>query len=107
MQAEFKGEVLLSRKSGDLRLLGSMETIRGKDFIYGTTFNIEKGNFVFDNIEKIDPKLDFLVSTPLTGSALVTTDSVTKAEPVRGVETRKSNLGSIFSILSKTKLPFS
>ena len=78
MQAEFRGEVLLSRKSGDLRLLGSMETIRGKDFIYGTTFNIEKGNFVFDNIEKIDPKLDFLVSTPLIGSALVTTDTVTK-----------------------------
>jgi autotransporter translocation and assembly factor TamB len=78
MQAEFKGEVLLSRKNGDLRLLGSMETIRGKDFIYGTTFDIEKGNFAFDNIEKIDPKLDFLVSTPLTGSALVTTDSVTK-----------------------------
>ena len=79
MQAEFKGEVLLSRKSGDLRLLGTMETIRGKDFIYGTTFDIEKGNFAFDNIEKIDPKLDFLVSSPLTGSALVTTDSVTKA----------------------------
>ncbi|MDP2960543.1 MAG: hypothetical protein Q8N71_03875, partial [candidate division Zixibacteria bacterium] len=38
MQAEFKGEVLLSRKSGDLKLLGDLETIRGKYFIYGTTF---------------------------------------------------------------------
>ncbi|HVP36566.1 MAG TPA: translocation/assembly module TamB domain-containing protein, partial [Terriglobales bacterium] len=78
MQAEFKGDVLLSRKEGDLKLLGTMETIRGKDFIYGTTFDIEKGNFVFDNIEKIDPKLDFLVSTPLTGPSLATQDSTVK-----------------------------
>jgi autotransporter translocation and assembly factor TamB len=80
MQAEFKGEVILSQKSGELRLLGSMETIRGKDFIFGTTFNIEKGNFAFDNIEKIDPKLDFLVTTSLTGSVLTATDSITRAE---------------------------
>jgi autotransporter translocation and assembly factor TamB len=76
MQAEFKGEILLSRKSGDLKLLGNLETIRGKYFIYGTTFNIEKGSFVFDNIQKIDPKLDFLVSASLNGSAPPAKDSV-------------------------------
>jgi autotransporter translocation and assembly factor TamB len=76
MQAEFKGEVLLSRKSGDLKLLGDLETIRGKYFIYGTTFKIEKGSFVFDNIQKIDPKLDFLVSSSLNGSTYSVKDSM-------------------------------
>ena len=64
---EFKGDVLVLRENGELRILGNLETIRGKYFLYGTKFNIDKGNFVFDNIEKIDPKLDFLVSTDLWG----------------------------------------
>lgn len=64
---EFKGDVSVLREKGELRILGNLETIRGKYFLYGTKFNIDKGNFVFDNIEKIDPKLDFLVSTDLWG----------------------------------------
>jgi len=80
MQAEFKGGILLSRKKGDLRLLGNLETLRGKDFIYGTTFKIENGNFLFDNIQKVDPKLDFLVSTSLNGSTYSTKDSVIQKE---------------------------
>jgi len=80
IQTEFKGEILLSRKSGDLKLLGNLETLRGKYFIYGTTFKIEKGNFIFDDIQKIDPKLDFLVSTSLNGSAYSSKDSVKQEE---------------------------
>lgn len=64
---EFKGDVLVLRENGELRILGNLETIRGKYFLYGTNFKIDKGNFVFDNIEKIDPKIDFLVSTDLRG----------------------------------------
>jgi translocation and assembly module TamB len=64
---EFKGDVLVVRESGELRILGNLETIRGKYFLYGTKFKIEKGEFVFDNIEEIDPKIDFLVSTNLKG----------------------------------------
>jgi len=64
---EFKGDVLVVRENGELRILGNLETIRGKYFLYGTRFKIEKGEFVFDNIEKIDPKIDFLVSTNLRG----------------------------------------
>ncbi|MFQ6002615.1 MAG: translocation/assembly module TamB domain-containing protein, partial [Candidatus Zixiibacteriota bacterium] len=64
---EFKGDVLVLREDGKLRLLGDLETIRGKYFLYGTKFRIEKGSFVFDNIQKIDPKIDFLVSTNLWG----------------------------------------
>jgi len=56
--------------------LGDLETIRGKYFIYGTTFKIEKGSFVFDNIQKIDPKLDFLVSSSLNGSTYSVKDSM-------------------------------
>ncbi len=75
MQAEFKGDIQLSRKEGDLKLLGNLETIRGKDFLYGITFDIEKGEFIFDDIQKVDPKLDFLVSTSLKGTAYSSKDS--------------------------------
>jgi autotransporter translocation and assembly factor TamB len=64
---EFSGDVRVLRESGELRVLGDMETIRGKYFLYGTKFKIEKGSFFFDNIERIDPKIDFLVSTRLWG----------------------------------------
>jgi hypothetical protein len=64
---EFKGDVVVLREGGELRILGNLETIRGKYFLYGTKFKIEKGTFTFDDIEKIDPKIDFSVSTNLRG----------------------------------------
>ncbi len=65
MRAEFGGEVLVTRQEGELRLLGSLQVLRGKYFLPGTTFDIEEGELIFDNIEKIDPKLHFLVSTDI------------------------------------------
>lgn len=73
---EFKGNVLVLRENGELRILGNLETIRGKYFLYGTKFEIEKGNFVFDNIEKIDPKIDFLVSTNLGGGTSTSSEGL-------------------------------
>jgi len=69
MQAEFGGEVLVTRQEGELRLLGSLQVMpgRGKYFLPGTTFDIEEGELIFDNIEKIDPKLHFLVTTDIYG----------------------------------------
>lgn len=66
---ELSGEVRVLREKGVLNILGDLETIRGKYFLYGTKFDIEKGSFVFDNIQKIDPKIDFLVSTTMRGGA--------------------------------------
>jgi hypothetical protein len=62
MNVEFKGEVAVEKKEGNLGLLGELETIRGKYFLLGTTFKIDTGTFLFDNVEKIDPKLDLSVS---------------------------------------------
>jgi len=62
MNLEFKGDLLVEEEKGDLKLLGELETIRGKYFLFGTSFKINEGKFIFDNLEKIDPKLDFLVS---------------------------------------------
>lgn len=73
---EFKGDVLVLRENGELRILGNLETIRGKYFLYGTKFKIDKGNFVFDNIEKIDPKIDFLVSTNLGGGTSTSSEGL-------------------------------
>ena len=66
---ELKGDLKVLRENGDLRILGSMETIRGKYFLYGTTFNIESGTFTFDNIKEINPKIDLLVSSRVGGGA--------------------------------------
>ncbi len=66
---EFKGDVLVLRDAGQLMILGNMETIRGSYFLYGTKFTIEKGSFYFDNLHKIDPSIDFLVSTRLWGGS--------------------------------------
>ncbi len=69
VKLEFQGDVMVLREGGELRILGDLKTIRGKYFLYGTKFTIEKGSFFFDNIEKIDPKIDFLVSTRLMGGS--------------------------------------
>jgi autotransporter translocation and assembly factor TamB len=66
---ELKGDLKVLRENGELSILGSMETIRGKYFLYGTTFNIESGTFTFDNIKEINPKIDLLVSSRLGGGA--------------------------------------
>jgi hypothetical protein len=66
---EFKGDVLVVRDAGELTILGNMETIRGTYFLYGTKFKIDKGSFFFDNLERIDPSIDFLVSTRLWGAS--------------------------------------
>lgn len=68
---EFGGDVLVLRDAGELMILGSLETIRGRYFLYGTKFKIERGSFFFDNLEKIDPAIDFLVSTRLWGGSSV------------------------------------
>lgn len=74
---EFGGDVRVLREAGELRILGEMETIRGKYFLYGTKFKIEEGSFFFDNVERIDPTIDFLVSTRLWGATPGTSEGVT------------------------------
>jgi hypothetical protein len=66
---EFRGDVRVLREKGQLNILGNLETIRGKYFLYGTKFNIEQGTFFFDRIDQIDPKIDFLVSSRLWGGS--------------------------------------
>jgi len=65
MNVEFKGEVRATRSGNALSLLGNLETIRGKYFLFGNTFKIESGSFVFNNVEKIDPEMDLLVSADI------------------------------------------
>jgi hypothetical protein len=66
---EFQGDVLVLRDGGELGILGDLDIIRGKYFLYGTTFKIEKGSFFFENVERIDPTVDFLVSSRLWGGS--------------------------------------
>lgn len=82
MNAEWKGNVVISREKGNYTLLGEMEAVRGK-YSLAKSFNIEEGKMTFDNIEKIDPKLDFLISTTVYGGprySYGTTDTVSLSE---------------------------
>ena len=65
MNVEFKGELNVSSSENALSLLGNLETIRGKYFLFGNTFKIESGSFVFNDVEKIDPEMDLLVSADI------------------------------------------
>jgi autotransporter translocation and assembly factor TamB len=81
MNAELKGEVRVLRNDGTYNLLGQADVIRGKYFLYGNSFQIDKGIFTFDNVAEINPKLDILVSTtlfansPSSGTQIKTSES--------------------------------
>lgn len=83
LRAEFGGEVLVTRQEGELRLLGSLQVLRGKYFLPGTTFDIEEGELIFDNIEKIDPKLHLLVSTDIYGKGQNPTSALAKGDDAK------------------------
>ncbi|EQB63945.1 MAG: Protein of hypothetical function DUF490 [candidate division Zixibacteria bacterium RBG-1] len=83
LRAEFGGEVLVTRQEGELRFLGSLQVLRGKYFLPGTTFDIEEGELIFDNIEKIDPKLHFLVTTDIYGKGQNASSVLAKADDTK------------------------
>lgn len=92
---EFKGDVLVLREAGELKILGDMETIRGKYFLYGTKFRIEKGSFSFDKVDRIDPRIDFVVSTRLWGGSSSSSGSSSLLSTGSGDELRLAIKGTL------------
>jgi autotransporter translocation and assembly factor TamB len=64
MNAEFSGTVDLYRIEGQMIPLGILESFPGgKFYVAGKSFDIEQGRIIFENVEGIDPTLDFVISS--------------------------------------------
>jgi autotransporter translocation and assembly factor TamB len=67
MNAEFEAEVELFKIDGQLIAYGIATALPGKGgfSLAGKDFRIESGQILFENPEKIDPTLDFLITAPI------------------------------------------
>jgi autotransporter translocation and assembly factor TamB len=69
LNAELEGELEIYRLDGETIVLGILTAVpeKGRFFVAGRPFEIESGQIIFENLEKLDPTLDFLVSTRIYG----------------------------------------
>ncbi len=64
MNAEFSGTVDLYRIDGQIIPLGILEAFPGgKFYVASKSFDIERGRIIFENVEGLDPTLDFVISS--------------------------------------------
>lgn len=63
-EIELRGNVLVLRQAGIIHLLGDLDVIRGNFYLFGyKKFKIKAGEMIFNNISKIDPEINFEVTT--------------------------------------------
>lgn len=65
VDAELKGDLYVLRREGIYNFLGNLETIRGKYYLLGNPFQIERGAITYDDIAEANPKLDIAAVTKL------------------------------------------
>ncbi|MFH1700620.1 MAG: translocation/assembly module TamB domain-containing protein [Candidatus Zixiibacteriota bacterium] len=64
INAEFGGNLNIVRESGRYNFLGNLEVIRGKIYLYDKTYRMTPGgSIIYENIEELNPKLNFEIST--------------------------------------------
>jgi autotransporter translocation and assembly factor TamB len=68
IDAEFAGEVTVQREAGRYRLLGELEILRGKGFLFDKTFRIQPESYVtFQGLPDFNPMLNIRAVTYITG----------------------------------------
>ncbi len=119
VDAEYGGELNITRVAGIYNFLGTLEVIRGKYYLFDKTFRMTPGGqIIYDNIEELDPKLNLEISTRIRTQSqfagLETEDSYsyelplvvtgTLKNPIISVinEDQISNEGILSSILTNT-----
>jgi autotransporter translocation and assembly factor TamB len=65
LDAELKGDLVVERNVGILKILGTLDAIRGTYNLFGQKFFVESGTMQFSNVSVVNPDLDFLVNTRL------------------------------------------
>lgn len=69
VDAEFKGDLLVQRQVGILRILGSLDVIRGRYTLIGQPFTVKTGSMRFNDVKAVNPDIDFTVTTRLRSQA--------------------------------------
>ncbi|MDZ4723486.1 MAG: translocation/assembly module TamB domain-containing protein [candidate division Zixibacteria bacterium] len=81
IDAEFSGNVNIIRTNGSDRLLGEMEILRGKAYLFDKTFQLEPGGTVaFTGSEALNPNLDIVACTRIPGQRLDSAESSEQLE---------------------------
>jgi translocation and assembly module TamB len=75
LDAELKGDLVVERNVGILKILGTLDAIRGTYNLFGLKFQITSGSMQFSNVSAVDPVLDFYVTTRLRDRSTETTTS--------------------------------
>ncbi len=65
IDAELKGDVLVERNLGIMKMLGQFNVIRGAYTLFGQKFQVISGALNFQNVATVNPDLDFTVTTRL------------------------------------------
>ncbi len=69
-EIELRGEIRITQKMETLSLLGALSTIQGSYYFYGRSFQIDRGDVIFDLPEEINPQLDISASTRVGGERI-------------------------------------
>jgi hypothetical protein len=65
VNAECKADVIVTREVGLLNIFGTLDIIRGTYNLFGQKFNVKTGTMAFNNVARINPYVDFDVTTRL------------------------------------------
>ena len=83
MNAEFSGEVEVFRVGGQMVIYGILDAFSGGRFyVAGRSFDIEKGQIIFENVEKPDPTLDLLISSRIYEAQEASSSAIGSGEKV-------------------------
>jgi len=83
MNAEFSGEIEVFRIDGQMVIYGILDAFSGGRFyVAGRSFDIEKGQIIFENVEKPDPTLDLLISSRLYEAPEASASATSSGEKV-------------------------
>jgi hypothetical protein len=65
VNAECKADVIVTREVGLLNIFGTLDILRGTYNLFGQKFNVKTGTMAFNNVARINPDVDFDVTTRL------------------------------------------
>jgi len=83
IDAEFSGQINLIREHGVYQLIGEMEILRGRGFLFDKTFRLESGSqVIFEGNPTINPRLDITGYTRIAGVKRSSTEEPETMEPL-------------------------
>lgn len=77
---EFNADLTMEQTRDSLLIYGEMHAIRGTYYFTSTRFNIERADLTFDNVTGVNPLVDAVASTSVTGSCVLAGFSAEQVE---------------------------